>query len=257
MSLAISYHELQKAVGRYLGYGRDVYGPDDGSAEWSDIEDCIRSGLRQFYCPPPLPGESLSYQWRFLKPAGTISLIAGTEDYDLSEDLAGIEGDFTYPPSQGAVSAILVSESALKTLRSKYPKSGTATHAAVRPKASDGTASQIFEVMFWPKPDSSITAQYRYYVMPQELSDVRPYPNCPAIHGESVLESCLSIAEQRLNDEKAIHWSKFLERLAASIQYDRRTNSLDFLGYNGDNSDRYAFSPNRADSITVNGQVIS
>ena len=62
MSLNITYNELQKAVGRYLGYGRNVYGPDDGSNEWADIEDCIKSGLRKFYAPPVLPNQQFSHK---------------------------------------------------------------------------------------------------------------------------------------------------------------------------------------------------
>jgi hypothetical protein len=63
VSLSITYNELQKVIGRYLGYGRTVYGPDDGSQEWADIEDCIKSGLRQFYVPPPMQGQPGSHQW--------------------------------------------------------------------------------------------------------------------------------------------------------------------------------------------------
>ena len=256
MSLSVGYNELQKAIGRYLGYGRNVYGPDDGSDEWADIEDCIKSGLRQFYAPPILPGQQGSHHWSFLKPVTELSLIATIADYDLPADFGGIDGDLTYPPSAASRAVVIVSESAIRTLRQNSPQTGNPTHAATRPKTTDGVAGQVFEILFWPTPQSDSPLSYRYYVAPTALSHTNPYPYGPAAHSETILESCLSIAEQRLNDEKGIHWEKFLERLSASIQFDRKTSGPDFLGYNADRSDGGVFRYDRFDSVTVNGQTI-
>lgn len=256
MSLAIGYTDLQQAVSRYLGYGR-IYGADDGSSEWADIEDCIKSGLRQFYSPPPIPGQELPHEWIFLRPVTTVSLTGETQDYDLPEDFGGIDGDFTYPPSLAAETVVVVGEAAIRTLRQKDPKSGDPTHAGIRPKTTDGAAIQRHEVLFWPTPASDVSLQYSYFVLPQSLTVDNPYPYGTAMHGETILQSCLSIAEQRLNDEKGMHWEKFLERLAASIQYDRKANNLEFIGYNGDNSDGTGWDrASRVNLITVNGQII-
>ncbi|MDD5457864.1 MAG: hypothetical protein PHF37_00500 [Phycisphaerae bacterium] len=257
MSLSVTYNELQKAIGRYLGYGRNVYGPDDGSEKWADIEDCVKSGLRQFYSPPPVQGQSGSHQWSFLRPVTTLSLTGNTCDYDLPDDFGGIIGCLTYPASIASRPVVTVSEQAIRTLRQNSSQTGKPTHAAVRPKASDGTANQKFEILFWPTPDLETLLTYKYYVAPQALTTENPYPYGGQAHAETILESCLSIAEQRLNDEKGIHWEKFLERLASSIQSDRKTSGADFLGYNGDSSDGAGKSKNsRLDYVTVNGQEI-
>jgi len=257
VSLAVSYNELQKVIGRYLGYGRNVYGPDDGSNEWADIEDCIKSGLRQFYAPPVLSNQQFSHQWSFLRPVTVIPLTATVADYNMPEDFAGIDGDLTYSPSTALRAVVVVSESAIRTLRQNSPQTGNPTHAAIRPKSTDGSSVQGFEIIFWPTPNADVQLTYKYYISPQVLTNANPYPYGGSVHSETILQSCLSIAEQRLNDEKGIHWDKFLERLSASIQYDRKVSGPDFLGYNGDNSDgNYSLSKSRFDYVTVNGQTI-
>lgn len=256
MSLSITYNELQQAVGRYLGYGR-IYGPDNGSVEWADIEDCIKSGLRQFYAPPPVENSNASHHWSFLRPVTVLLLTNGVADYDMPGDFGGINGLLTYPEWTASRPVIITSESDIRRLRQLRPQTGKPTHAAIRPKASDGTAAQMFEMALWPIPDAEIELTYRYYVLPEALSDEIPYPYGGAAHSETILESCLSIAEQRLNDQKGIHWEKFLQRLAASIQIDTKTTGADFLGYNADRSDNTVISTNnRFDTVTVNGQII-
>jgi hypothetical protein len=255
VSLSITYNELQQAIGRYLGYGR-IYGPDNGTEEWADIEDCIKSGLRQFYAPPPVENSSRSHHWSFLRPVTALSLIAGIADYDMPDDFGGLNGVLTYPDWTASKPVIVSSESDIRTVRQIRPQTGKPTHAAIRPKASDGATEQVFEMIVWPTPDTDIELAYRYYVLPNTLSGENPYPYGGAAHSETILESCLSIAEQRLNDQKAIHWEKFLQRLAASIQIDTKTTGADFLGYNADRSDGGHVKRDRFDCVTVNGQVI-
>ena len=126
MSLAIGYTDLQKAVGHFLGYGRGIYGLTDGSDEWEDIEDCINSGLRQFYSPPPakLNGIDYLHQWSFLRPVTTLSLVSGTGDYDLPTDFGGIIGKLTYPPSTAREPIIVVGAEVLKRI---FRRTGTSS----------------------------------------------------------------------------------------------------------------------------------
>ncbi len=255
MTLSITYNELQQAIGRYLGYGR-LYGPDNGTEEWADIEDCIKSGLRQFYAPPPVENSSRSHYWSFLRPVTALSLIAGIADYDMPDDFGGLNGVLTYPDWTASKPVMIGSESNIRTLRQIRPQTGNPTQAAIRPKQSDGTAEQVFEMIVWPTPESDIELTYRYYVLPKALSDNNPYPYGGPAHSETILESCLSIAEQRLNDQKAIHWEKFLQRLTASVQIDTKTTGADFLGYNADRSDGGTIKRDRLDCVTVNGQII-
>jgi hypothetical protein len=79
-------------------------------------------------------------------------------------------------------------------------------------------------------------------------------------HAETLLQSCLAVAEFRMNDEKGIHWTTFMERLTASIASDSEAMVPEFLGYNEDGSDftqQYTRSGrwwNREDTrVTYNG----
>ena len=95
---------------------------------------------------------------------------------------------------------------------------------------------------------------YRKLILLNKLSQTNPYPLGGMQHGETILESCLSIAEQRLNDgQKGQHWQQFMTRLAASISYDRRSFTPGFLGYNADRSDCGGRSNDRTTIVTYNG----
>ena len=48
------------------------------------------------------------------------------------------------------------------------------------------------------------------------------------------------MAEERINDMRGEKWNRFMERLRASIDFDRRITTPETLGYNGDRSESYA-----------------
>ena len=68
--MAVSRSELEEEVGRFLGWGRNA--PTSGDAG-DDIDAIVDRGLRQFYYPGVLPGETTVHEWSFLKPVATIS----------------------------------------------------------------------------------------------------------------------------------------------------------------------------------------
>ena len=164
-------------------------------------------------------------------------MVDGNDDYILPENFSGIEGDLTYQPSVSSDTVIVVSESKIRSLRQQTPKDGNPVYAGIRALSTDGTSLQKHEIMFWPRPDSDLELEYKYYLLPQALTVDNPYPYGAKTHGETILQSCLAIAEQRLDDKADIHWQRFMERLAASIQYEQRTSRYQIIGYNGDNSD--------------------
>ncbi len=111
-------------------------------------------------------------------------------------------------------------------------------YCATYPKQSDQTQGQRWAISFFPVPDNQYTLTYSSNVLPSALSVTNPFPLGGAAHGETILESCLAVAESRLQDEQGNHQEKFLERLQASIAVDTRDNKPAYLGYNGDASDR-------------------
>ncbi|OHB56133.1 MAG: hypothetical protein A2Y07_01280 [Planctomycetes bacterium GWF2_50_10] len=251
-SLTITYFDLLSEIGRMLGYGRD-------SGQWSDeersdIDSVINSGLRQFYVPPPVDPSQNSHLWSFLKPIDTITTEVGVRTYDLPDDFGGIEGDLTFETGSGKQFVRLANEGTVRNLAAYNNYVGTPSMAAIRPKASDGTSGQRFEIIFWKSPNDIYVLSYRKIVLLNKLSETNPYPLGTMAHGETILESCLSIAEQRLNDgNKGTHFEQFRVRLAASIMFDRQSTRANFLGYNGDRSDLNASDSGRTTIVTYNG----
>ena len=156
--------------------------------------------------------------------------------YDLPDDFGGIEGGFTYNTTNLYNTIKIVSEKQIRDLRQGVSTTGYPKYAAIRPKAVDMTDGQRFEVMFYPDPDSSYTLSYAYTPMVDNIASGTPYPLGGMVHSETILASCLSVAEERLDDERGERYIDFMERLRASIDYDVRAFTPETLGYNGDNS---------------------
>lgn len=242
-TLSLALTDLRKEVGWYwLG--------ERTAANWSadeltQIDDIINSGLRQFYHPPPGGIVPIGHKWSFMEPTTTLSTVAGTDDYTLSANFGGMIGSMTYAASDNRWVAVeRIGESQLRLLRQR--ENGTAQSSpvkmAVRAKSSDGSNGQRFELMLWPNPDKVYTLSYRYHALPSKLTVADPYPLGGEAHAETIMESCLAIAEERQENNAGIHTAKFMQRLQASIAYDRMVNTPDYAGYNGDGSDTAALS---------------
>jgi hypothetical protein len=184
--------------------------------------------------------------------AGTTYEILGVS-YDLPADFGGLKGQVTFDDGEGYAPLQLVNESAIRHRRSQQTAlKGAPEYAAVVPKTvATGTASeQAYKMLVWPIPDKVYDLTFAYTVMTNRLytgsspvematSDAY-YPVGSMIHGETLLASCLAVAEQMMdefNNPGKMH-GKYMERLAASISYDRRTAFPDGFGYNFDNSDQ-------------------
>jgi hypothetical protein len=234
-SLSLGYPEIAAEVGQFLGYGRT-----SGSwtaAQLATVNSVVSSGLRQFYTPPPLNGQP-RHEWSFLYPITTLATVASDYDYTLPDNFGGICGNFSYATTASVNRSVqIVGEHAIRELRQGCTSTGSPRYAAIRPLAFDGTTGQRFEVVMFPTPDAIYTLTYKYKIIPNAISTGNPYPFGGMSHAETILESCLSVAEQRMDDERGIHSLKFLELLASSIQQDQLAMGHDYFGYNADRSD--------------------
>ena len=233
-NLSLTYQNLVDEVAQFLGYSTS------NATQQSVIDSIVRSGLRQFYFPPPTDGASGVYDWSFLKPTATLNFASGASVIPLPDDFGGIEGQLTVSTSDSTVfwPVPIVGEGQVRQCYSAYPEAtGRPAAAAIRPiKGTTPTAGQRFELYLHPTADAAYTLQVTYYILPDYLTGATPYAYGGAMHAETILESCLAIAEQRLDDASAVHSAKFQERLAASIGLDRRKKPQT-LGYNRDRSD--------------------
>jgi hypothetical protein len=234
-SLAIDYDVLRREVGRELGFSRD---PAAWNAnQTTDVDDVINAGLRQWYRPPRLPNERSAHQWSFLRPVGSLVLVASVEDYDLPRSFGGLDGDMTFHFSDDvARKGILhVSESHIRNIRQSNTHRNTQYYprlAAVVPVLSAGLEQARYQLWIWPEPDVSYTITYRYWARQEGLTVNNPIPLGAEEHAETIIASCLAAAESRLNDDAGVRREQYLEQLLASVDFDRRLNIPTSLGYN-------------------------
>jgi hypothetical protein len=169
------------------------------------------------------------------------------DDYDLPVDFARIVGNITFSEKDNAWHTVkVIGEGRIRELRQRDYAASSSTDpilAAVVPKktlATSGTGgAATHTIKFWPAITSSAVIHYRYEVRPQAFSAAGDYPYGADDHSDTILYSCLSEAERKLDREVGPFKVRFMEALAASIEKDGRANRPELLGYNSDQSDGF------------------
>ncbi len=222
-TLSVTYSELLKELGWFWLGERSTF-----TAEETDIIDGVMiSGLRQFY---------RAHQWRFLHNTLTVTTVSGTDDYDMADNFNGVWGPITYVNADDSPVIIeVVPETRIlqyrqyETIESYYPR-----YAAFRPKSSDGSDGQRWEMMLWPSPDAAYTLQLECQVNPSKLTAAKPYPLGGMLHSETILNSCMSVMEKRCHREQTYWRDAYMEALAQSIERDGDQAVPDSYGLNLD-----------------------
>lgn len=255
-ALSLTLGELRSEVARYLQFGRGYN--DLAGREKADVDSCIRRGVRQFLSPPPVDGSSESHTWSWLRPEGTLVTVASTVSYDLPVNFGGIIGPFAYQSSSdGSIRPIEVTSVSSLNARKQMDTitTGRPELAAILPKvdsSGDPARPSSFEVTLFPTPDSAYTLKYQYVATITDFTDRGNDAHVPGgqMHAETLIASCLSIAESLTTDQPGRYMSLFVQRLQASVSSDRRLNTAANLGQNLDRSD--GIFRVRRSSYTVN-----
>ena len=223
-TLSLTLDELRREVARFLSFGRDYTNLTITQQE--DVDSIIRRGLRQFYFPPPSMA-GMSHQWSFLRPTASLTLVANVASYQLPEDFGGIVGThLTYQAYSDVRGPSLVGEHAFRTAVEANPvQSGRPAIATIRPRVASGDLSQPtrFDIVFWPTPSKSEALLYEYSVIQDAVTGSLSHPAGAAIHGETIIASCLAIAEEYVVSPTTKYRELFRERLASSISMDKST----------------------------------
>lgn len=237
--LELTFGAIRREVGRMLGFHRDPanWGPN----ETTDVRDVIHAGLRQFYYPMPLDGTGV-YRWKFMQHYATFPLASGKDEYDLPEDFSSIDGNIFYVEDDFRnIEITLVNEAEIKRLRQRDWQSTTSyspRYAGIFVREPDNLGGTQYVIAFWPTPDEDYVVTFRYLRRQSGMDNDNAVPIGGQEHAETIRSSCLAAAESHLNDEQGHYRAEFQQRLAASIEHDRKTNQPSNLGYNSDKSDR-------------------
>ena len=247
-TLLKSMTDIKTEVADYCRFGRSssVWSTDQAAR----LTSYLTSGLHQFYFPPILPGESVSHPWSFLKPYTTLTTVADTYLYDMPDNFAFIEGLMVHDAAMLYRELKQVSPEKLLAMRAMADISQVPQLFAIRPKSAGGVVSTKYEMLMYPTPDAAYLLNYQYALIPDALSAEAPYPLGGPQHAETILESCLAIAEQRIDDKIDIHQSLFMQKLQASVAIDRRVGASQWLGRNRNPARFEGFDYRRARTLT-------
>jgi len=325
-ALTITLEKLREEVQRFMGYGRSTTFGTMSTAFQGDVTSIINRGLRQFYYPPPLPGETSSHQWSFLiksddlaipDPLTTNPLVTvtggaatipntephlpndirhsvvqfgsggpfydviartGNHGFTISDttlvistpttatfyyayidldgsEVVGTDSQITYNYNFG--------KKALKHVNSQYIRRisqstgiqhiGFPEYFSIEPHTwpeSNDQATQDFRIMVYPFPQQAMSLHFHAKYAPQELTNVADQPLGAPSHSETIMVSCLAVAEEFGDTPSSKYRELFMQRLAASVMSDRTGMYAGNLGYNKDESDWANVRPNRITTVT-------
>lgn len=239
-TLADTYRDVIGSLGFEAGWGR---GPDNGDPEWDSdqfttLKLIMKSGLRQFYKPPP-DQAGVSHQWSFLSPFVRLALASGQRELRMPRDFGGVEGNvYVASANAGGTPGICQVGGGVRALYAVYPNStGRPAVADIEALRTSGADGQKWQMVFYPEPNADYTIEFYYSILGEMLTGDLPFAYGGPDHSETILASCLAVWENRIDDipngPRYQHWR---ERLAASISIDRAKRPQT-LGYNADNSD--------------------
>ena len=230
--LSIGLPEMRSAVGFYLGYGRGV------DKSWTagqllEIDQIVNSGVRRVYYPPAVTAEIVGYEWSWLRPSETIAITQAIWEYDLPDDFGRLIGVLNYAEAEYRSSIVVISASKLLGMRAYSNLADAPKYAAIRYKEDGaGTVGQRQEMLFYPTPSQSWTLSYEYEAYSGALADAlstppgtRVYPLGGMQLAELYIESCLALAETRINDTIGQHQQQFQALLVDCIARDRKRGS--------------------------------
>jgi hypothetical protein len=240
-SLILGYDDYRSKVGEQLGYGRlvwDTARADERKTLWSadqeaDIENAVQDGLREFYAPPRLQGMNHAHEWSFLWQRRIFTTTVNTVwEYNLPDEYAGYQGNLWISGSSaGHVPIPVVGEAMILEARSAAGNvsSGRPLHAAIL-----NVAERQAKLIFYPTPDAAYTIEGMMRLTGAKLSKDNKYPYGGTHHSQTILEAMLATAERIHGDVDGIHRGAFYERLAASVQVDKKTSLGTHQEYVGD-----------------------
>jgi len=235
-TLEVSKAYLKRTIGNYLLFGSN-------SVTWthsekSEILEVLRTGMRNFYNPPTMPGERSPHFWKFMAPTSTLALVSGQYIYDMPDDFASLNGAFTYAAGQSVLYPRIqvTSEERVRYRQQLSVTSARPLLAALRVKINtEEQAGTRYEVLFYPTPDAAYDLNYPYFINPSLLDDEAALPPGGQAHAQTLIESCLAAAELA-RGVPGPHKAEYERRMVASIGHDRRVSCGGNLGPMRDHS---------------------
>jgi len=179
------------------------------------------------------------------------------DDLLLPDDFGGMDSSWiTFDSSTDRPKIELQSEARIRDVRQRTVTATRPDIAAIRPApftafaggAGAPTLGQRWHLQLWPAPDQTYVLGYRYLRLFDVITSTQFFYG-GAFYGETLLLACLSIAEQRRNQDQGggakYQHDLFIESLAGAISHDEKQGAHHF-GKNYDDSDNRGNVPRRS-----------
>lgn len=230
---------------------RATYVSDDGSELVLYGVSGIADASNTWY--PSDDGDDTTNAW-------TPTEIADTSKFDLPDNFGRLVGSLHFPANEYRQSVTIVPIGKILEMRASNAFSSTPRFAATRYKTTDGSSGQRQEILFFPQPDQTWEMLYEYEAYNGALTEANPYPLGGMQLAELYIESCLAVAESRLEDVVGIHAAQYQALLADAIARDRKRSARSYgqMGHVEDVHDhrrRYGAAYSQY-PITINGVIV-
>lgn len=243
-TLNLTKSDLEAEAGDFLGWGRGADFSDTAftARQQRDLDAIIKGALRSFYFPAPLPGESTSYDWSFMRPTRQVTFPSAASTIDLPDDFGGLEGTVRLVGSTTRpVEIPVVTDAMVARQFSETPdQTGTPLMCAIRPlRATTQTKGPRHQLYVFPTADQDYTFEYRYYFLPDALIASFPYPQGGTMHAETIRAAVKAAAELHKDNQPGPMAAYYVDRMKASVALDRRQKPQVYgivtdPGYNAD-----------------------
>jgi hypothetical protein len=220
MTLAITYAEVRRELGRFLAIGED---PTQWSADdVTRVADIILRGSRRFYFPEPgmLEDKSLiGHDWTFIQDSLSVTLATLTTYHDLPSDFIRL---VSRPSIAGNSQPLeLTTEANIRNLANSSVGEGDPVYYVIE-RIKPSSTDLSYQIGLYPQPIGTPTLEGDYIFDPP-VASASQAPVVPSDHAETYLASLLAAAEEIMNYESSSgqHMERFKRMLAASIIRDQ------------------------------------
>jgi hypothetical protein len=149
-------------------------------------------------------------------------------NYDLPDDFHRMIGDLMHASDSYRPAIKIVSEQEILNMRARGTFTNAPVYAATRFKAGTYTDGQRQEILFYPTPDTGYVLFANYEAYSGKLTATLKYPLGGMHLAELYIESCLAVAEQRINEQVGLHTQQYHMLLADAILRDSKKGAQIF-----------------------------
>lgn len=203
-NLRLTYSDIYTRISVFLG----ITDNDSETAPTGDgLTKCkaiCQRGLRNFLYP--IDSRTGDYwEWSFLRPLHTMSLLDGKWRYQLPEDFSSIITDPTYSEDDNFKQIAKTTPDNIMNSMAAGDVDYAPYYYSIVTSQYDPEIGEFEEIWFYPKPDSDYRIQFYYKSDPTKAENADEFLPGGVKSTEAILENCFAVAESQEDEVLGIH----------------------------------------------------